>query len=90
MDWKERKEVILKKVYICKEKEEDNTLEKLIEEGNKLLDEHLKKYGYLRGFKKQPIKTLLQNELDGGDEREVNAFELNEYRMPRWVSLIKV
>ena len=89
MDWKERKDVILKKVYICKEKEEDNTLEKLIEEGNKLLDEHLKKYGYLRGFKKQQIKTLLQNELDGGEEREVNAFELNDYRMPRWVSLIK-
>ena len=60
-----------------------STLDRLIQEGNELLKEHLNKYGYLRGFKKQPIKTLLQNELDGGDEREVNAFELNEYRMPR-------
>ena len=66
------------------------TLDYLIEEGNQILDEHIEKYGYLRGFKKQIIKTLLQNELDGGDEREINAFELNDYRMPRWVSLVRV
>ncbi|NOZ91182.1 MAG: hypothetical protein GXO60_07875 [Epsilonproteobacteria bacterium] len=61
---------------------EDDKLDRLIKQGNLLLDEHLKKYGYLRGFKK-PIVSLLQNELDGGDEREVNAFEINEYKLPR-------
>ena len=76
--------------WICRKEEKNKHLKKLINKGNKLLDEHLKKYGYLRGFKKQPIKTLLQNELDGGDEREVNAFELNEHRMPRWENLVKV
>ncbi len=54
----------------------------LVKQGNKLLSEHKKRYGYLRGFKK-PVKSLMQNELDGGDEREVTAFEINEYRMPR-------
>jgi hypothetical protein len=78
-----KKEIIIEKVYICKDKEEENDLKKLIEKGNNLLETHIKKYGYLRGFKKQQIKSLLQNELDGGDERDVNAFELNDYRMPR-------
>ena len=73
-----------------KEGEKSDSLKELIRKGNRLLNEHKRKYGYLRGFKKQQIKTLLQNELDGGDEREVNAFELNDYRMPRWVNLLRV
>jgi len=64
-------------------KEKENIkLKILIKEGNRLFREHLKKYGYLRGFKR-PVVSLLQNELDGGDEREVNAFETNEYKLPR-------
>ena len=54
----------------------------LKEKGNLLLKQHKKRYGYLRGFRK-PLKGLLQNQLDGGNERIVNAFEINEYRMPR-------
>ncbi len=60
----------------------DKELEYLIKKGNGILKHHLKRYGYLRGFKK-PLKGLLRNELDGGDERIVSAFELNDYRMPR-------
>ncbi len=62
--------------------EGDDRIRSLKESGNRLLKEHKRKYGYLRGFKK-PVKILLQNELDGGDERELTAFEINEYRMPR-------
>ncbi len=60
----------------------EKQLQKLKEEGNKLLHKHKRKYGYLRRFKK-PISALLQNEIDGGDSRELTAFEINEYRMPR-------
>ena len=56
--------------------------EELKREGNLLLKKHKKRYGYLRGFRKQ-LKGLLQNQLDGGNERIVNAFEINDYRMPR-------
>ena len=61
---------------------EDDKFEKLKKRGNKLLEEHKRRYGDLRGFRR-PLKFLLQNELDGGKEREVTAFEINEYRMPR-------
>jgi len=63
-------------------KKYDEKTKKLIIIGNNLLKKHLNRYNYLRGFKK-PTIGYLQNELDGGDEREVNAFELNDYRMPR-------
>jgi len=56
--------------------------EQLKELGNKLFKEHIRRYGELRGFRKS-VTSLLQNELDGGKEREVNAFEINDYRMPR-------
>jgi len=55
---------------------------KLKKEGNKIYKNHIKRYGELRGFRVS-ITSLLQNELDGGKEREVNAFEINDYRMPR-------
>jgi len=57
-------------------------LKKLKKLGNKLLDNHINRYGELRGFRKS-ITSLLQNELDGGKEREVSAFEINDYKMPR-------
>ncbi|MRI83013.1 MAG: hypothetical protein C6I00_01205 [Nitratiruptor sp.] len=50
--------------------------------GNELLLAHKRRYGYLRGFRK-PLKGLLQNQLDGGSERIVNIFEINDYKMPR-------
>ncbi len=60
----------------------DQFFDNLKEKGQKLLAKHKKRYGYLRGFKK-PIKVLLYNQLDGGDERELTAFETNSYKMPR-------
>jgi hypothetical protein len=62
--------------------EDKEVLKKLISKGNELFLEHKNRYGDLRGFRKS-ITSLLQNELDGGKEREVNAFEINDYRMPR-------
>ncbi|MRJ01824.1 MAG: hypothetical protein GXO19_07975 [Epsilonproteobacteria bacterium] len=56
--------------------------EQLKEEGNRILQKHKSRYGYLRGFRK-PIKELLQNQLDGGHERIVNIFDINDYKMPR-------
>jgi len=62
--------------------QENKKLQELKKRGNQLFLEHQRRYGYLRGFRKS-ITSLLQNELDGGKEREVNAFELDDYRMPR-------
>ena len=62
-------------------KELKKDLKKLIKEGNKLVKKHKKRYGYLRGFRK-PVLVLLHNELDGGDERELTAQEINFYRLP--------
>jgi hypothetical protein len=57
-------------------------LKKLKKHGNEIFDEHITAYGQLRGFKK-PVGILLQDELDGGDFRELNAIETNTYKMPR-------
>ena len=59
-----------------------STLKKLEKKANRLLKKHQKRYGALRGFRKS-ITSLLQNELDGGLEREVTAFEINDFKMPR-------
>jgi len=67
------------------EKQNNDNLQKKISklkiEGNRLVKEHKEKYGYVRGFKK-PVLVLLHNELDGGEERELSAFEINSYRLP--------
>jgi hypothetical protein len=39
-------------------------------------------YGQLRGFKKG-ISILLQDELDGGTTRELNAIETSNYKITR-------
>ncbi|CAA6821087.1 MAG: Unknown protein [uncultured Sulfurovum sp.] len=57
-------------------------LEKLQKIGNRLHKEQMNNYGKLRGFKK-PLSILLQNELDGGEFRELNAVEINTYKMVR-------
>ncbi len=54
----------------------------LKEDGNRILKKHMKYYGQLRGFKK-PVFILLQDELDGGKSRKLNAIETNQYDMPR-------
>jgi len=59
-----------------------NISKKLRKEGNKLLKNQMKTYGQLRGFK-EPVFILLQDELDGGTARELNAIETNKYDMPR-------
>jgi len=50
--------------------------------GNKLHNEQLLCYGQLRGFRKA-VSILIQDELDGGESRELNAIETNNYKMPR-------
>jgi len=60
-------------------KKEKKTLKKI---GNQLYKEQMNAYGQLRGFKK-PVSILLQDELDGGEFRELNAIETNTYKMPR-------
>jgi len=60
-------------------KKEKKTLKKM---GNRLHKEQMNAYGQLRGFKK-PVSILLQDELDGGEFRELNAIETNTYKMPR-------
>ncbi len=57
-------------------------LNRLMEEGNQLHKEQMKIYGQLRGFRK-PISLLVHDELDGGESRQLNAFETNTYKMPR-------
>ena len=57
-------------------------LEQLKKEGNTLFIEQLESYGQLRGFQK-PISLLVQDELDGGEVRQLNAIETNTYRVPR-------
>lgn len=57
-------------------------LNKLIKEGNQLYKEQINAYGQLRGFRK-PISLLIQDELDGGELRYLNAIETNTYKMPR-------
>ncbi len=64
-------------------KAKHNTIsKKLKKRGNKILKNQMKFYGQLRGFKK-PVFVLLQDELDGGESRELNAIETNIYNMPR-------
>lgn len=50
--------------------------------GNTLHKEQVNAYGKLRGFRK-PVSILMQDELDGGEFRELNAIETNTYKMPR-------
>ena len=57
-------------------------LNRLIDEGNHLHKEQMNTYGQLRGFRK-PISLLVHDELDGGESRQLNAFETNTYKMPR-------
>ena len=54
----------------------------LKEMGNNLYKEQHQWYGQLRGFKKH-ISVLLQDELDGGKTRELNAIETNNYKIAR-------
>ncbi len=54
----------------------------LIKEGNQLYEEQMSAYGQLRGFRKT-ISLLVHDELDGGESRQLNAFETNTYKMPR-------
>jgi len=60
-------------------KKEKRALKKI---GNQLYKEQMRAYGQLRGFKKS-VSILLQDELDGGEFRELNAIETNTYKMPR-------
>jgi hypothetical protein len=64
---------------ILKLKQELHLLQK---EGNAFYTNQMKYYGQLRGFKK-PVSILLQDELDGGESRELNAIETNTFKMPR-------
>ncbi|HHD82294.1 MAG TPA: hypothetical protein ENK82_01340 [Campylobacterales bacterium] len=57
-------------------------LQTLKKAGNTYCKSQLKFYGQLRGFRK-PVSILLQDELDGGDSRELNAIETNSFRIPR-------
>ena len=50
--------------------------------GNTFYKNQIKFYGQLRGFRK-PVSILLQDELDGGESRELNAIETNTFKMPR-------
>jgi len=61
------------------QKKELSTLQR---EGNKLYKIQMLSYGQLRGFKKN-VSILVQDELDGGELRELNAIETNTYKMPR-------
>ena len=54
----------------------------LKEIGNTLYKEQHQWYGQLRGFKKH-ISVLLQDELDGGGTRELNAIESSNYKITR-------
>jgi len=60
----------------------DKEIKALQKIGNGFCKSQLKFYGQLRGFK-QPVSLLLQDELDGGALRELNAIETNTYRIPR-------
>ncbi len=60
----------------------ENIGKRLKKEGNKICKDQMKIYGQLRGFKR-PVSILLQDELDGGGLRELNAIETNQYNMPR-------
>jgi hypothetical protein len=64
---------------ILKLEQELQSLQKI---GNTFYKNQMKFYGQLRGFKK-PVSILLQDELDGGESRELNAIETNTFRMPR-------
>jgi hypothetical protein len=66
------------KTIECLEKE----LIKLRRSGNKLYNEQMLCYGQLRGFRKN-VSILLQDELDGGELRNLNVIETNTYKMPR-------
>ena len=65
-----------------KSKQVNQILEQLKKEGNTLCIEQLESYGQLRGFQK-PISLLVQDELDGGEVRQLNAIETNTYKIPR-------
>ncbi|HIP11267.1 MAG TPA: hypothetical protein EYG73_00975 [Arcobacter sp.] len=60
----------------------DEELKALKKKGNLFYKNQMKFYGQLRGFRK-PVSILLQDELDGGESRELNAIETNTFRMPR-------
>ena len=60
----------------------EQELQSLQKTGNTFYKNQMKFYGQLRGFKK-PVSILLQDELDGGESRELNAIETNTFKMPR-------
>jgi len=60
----------------------EEEIQQLKEEGNQLCKEQFEYYGQLRGFKKT-VSILMQDELDGGESRDLNAIETNTYKMPR-------
>lgn len=62
--------------------DKNKRLKKLKKMGNKLYKEQMEEYGQLRGFKKS-VSILIQDELDGGESRDLNAIETNTYKMPR-------
>jgi hypothetical protein len=66
-------------IAILELKEASSLLKKV---GNTFYSNQMKFYGQLRGFKK-PVSILLQDELDGGESRELNAIETNTFRIPR-------
>ena len=57
-------------------------LKELKECGNNFYIEQYQYYGQLRGFK-TGISILLQDELDGGTTRELNAIETSNYKITR-------
>ena len=57
-------------------------LKQLKESGNNFYIEQYQYYGQLRGFK-TGISILLQDELDGGTTRELNAIETSNYKITR-------
>ena len=57
-------------------------LKKLKKSGNQFCIEQYQYYGQLRGFK-TGISILLQDELDGGTTRELNAIETSNYKITR-------
>jgi hypothetical protein len=64
------------------EKELKKSFIHLKKHGNKIYNEQMDAYGQLRGFKKS-VSLLIQDELDGGELRQLNAIETNTYKMPR-------
>jgi hypothetical protein len=64
-------------------KENQSRLYRLKIEGNTLFLRHKRRYGHLRGFRK-PLQGIFSDRaMEEENERVVNAFEINDYKMPR-------